>query len=127
MICAVHAFLGGAIGTCARRHSTAFLAGVGSHLLADLLPHRDYPVRVEVPLALRAVATVGLIAGPRSTAFAGAVGGTAPDLENLGNQRKCFPTHHDAQHGRKIRQVWPQVLLAAACLGVIVWKGRRVR
>ena len=122
MICAVHALLGGAIGACARRRSTAFLAGVGSHLLADLLPHCDYPVKVEVPMALGAVAAVGLIAGTRSTAFAGAVGGAAPDLENLGNQPKYFPTHRDARHGTRTKKVWPQVLLAAGCCGLILWK-----
>jgi hypothetical protein len=129
MICAAHAILAGAVGTLARRRRTAFVAGVGTHLIADLLPHRDFDIATETALAIAAVTAIGGAAGFHSPAFAGALGGVAPDLENglvrAGLvKRPHFPTHTGI-HGRATRGVASQALLAGALFGFIVWNTRR--
>lgn len=129
MTCAAHALLAGAIGALARRRSRAFLAGVGSHLLADLVPHRDFAPALELLLVAAALAAVGGAAGFTSPAFAGAVGGVAPDAENGfvaagATGRLCFPTHRGV-HGRARREVWPQVLLSAAAFALILQRSAR--
>ena len=129
MTCAAHAILAGAVGAIARSRSRAFLAGVGTHLLADLVPHRDFGPAVELVMVAAALAAVGRVAGFDSPAFAGSVGGAAPDLENgldaLGMaQCPCFPTHRHL-HGRRVREVWSQIAVSCAAFGVILWRGRQ--
>jgi hypothetical protein len=127
MMAAVHALVGGAIGRYARRPAPALLGGAVSHLLADLVPHRDYPLPIELPIML---GTLGLLAvrhGAGSPAFLGAVGGVLPDVENglhmLGvvpERAKIFPTHSGLlPHGRPIRSIGNQMLLAAAALWLL--------
>ncbi len=115
----------------AHRRSRAFLAGVGSHLLADLAPHRDFTPALELLLMAGALAAVGGAAGFRSSAFAGALGGVAPDVENgfaaAGvASRPLFPTHRGV-HGRSSRGLWTQIVLSGAAFAFILWQGRRNR
>jgi hypothetical protein len=123
--------LAGAVGAIARSRGRAFLAGVATHLLADLVPHRDFSLPVEAAMAAAALMAVGRAAGFDSPAFAGAVGGVAPDVENalaaLGViERPCFPSHRGA-HGRPVREVASQVALSCAAFEVILWQARRDR
>jgi hypothetical protein len=106
--------------------AAAFAAGAFSHLVCDLIPHKDYDLTVEAPLAAAALLAIGIRGGIRSTQFAGALGAIAPDFENglavlgvIDRKNTIFPTHNDAVpwfvgHGRKVSTPWPQVILAAA-------------
>ena len=49
-------------------------AGVVTHLLCDLVPHRDYDITVEAPLALAMLIFLGARYGKRSPQFWGAIG-----------------------------------------------------
>ena len=129
MICAVHAVVGAALGTLSGSRGGAFVSGVATHLLGDLLPHKDFDPKVEAPLL---AATMGLLAwrcGLTSPAFAGAVGGVLPDVENaawmtglIPQSAVRFPTHVEdgKHHGPKAASAWPQGILAAACLAVVL-------
>lgn len=104
----------------------SWLAGVCSHLLADLVPHRDYDLPVELPLL---GATLGFVAwrfGIDSPQMAGAIGAITPDFENgfgrlgLLPGGTVFPTHTQRKwfigHGRKVKSPLPQIVLALVCL-----------
>ncbi len=127
----VHACIGAALGSQTQNHKSAFGAGVGSHFIADLLPHRDYELQVEAPLALTALSLIALRYGVTSNEMSGAVGGIAPDVEN-GLERlgvlpaTVFPTHTRFSwfvgHGKKIDSPLPQVLIALACIAVLEYK-----
>ncbi|HEX5322838.1 MAG TPA: hypothetical protein VFW40_03570 [Capsulimonadaceae bacterium] len=125
MMAWVHAAVGAALGGRVGNKPGALAGGVASHLICDLLPHRDYEMPVELPLL---AGTMGFIAwryGARSTQMAGAVGAILPDIEN-GLERlnivsgTLFPTHTKQSwfigHGRKVESPLPQVCLAALCL-----------
>jgi hypothetical protein len=127
MMAAVHALLGGAFGRYARCSAPALLGGVLSHLLADLLPHKDYPLPIELPMMLGALGFLAARHGARSPTFMGAVGGVLPDIENglymLGvvpKRAMVFPTHSGLlPHGRPIPSIGNQVLLAAMALWLL--------
>ncbi|UCH34378.1 MAG: hypothetical protein JSV65_17925 [Armatimonadota bacterium] len=128
MICAVHAIIAGAVGASARSRSRAFIAGVGTHLLADLAPHRDFSPPVELLMTAAALGAIGGVSGFNSAAFAGAIGGVAPDIENglaaLGVLAEpCFPTHRGA-HGRRTPGVLAQVAISAVAFGFLVRHAR---
>ena len=133
MICAVHAVVGAAVGKLVGSRAGAFAAGVATHFVGDLLPHKDFDPKVEAPLLLGALGLLANRCGVDSPEFAGAVGGVLPDAENaaaivglLPHDRKVFPTHapDDAFHGPKTRSAWPQAVAAAFCL-VYVLSGKR--
>jgi len=114
--------LAAAVGALSRERGRAFLAGIGTHLVTDLLPHRDFSVPLEMLFMAAALATVGGVAGFDSTAFAGAIGGVAPDAENglvaAGLiDRPCFPTHREV-HGRRTTEAVSQVALSCAAFGL---------
>lgn len=121
--------LAGAVGALSRDRGRAFLAGIGTHLVTDLLPHRDFSVPLEMLLMAAALATVGGIAGFDSPAFAGAVGGVAPDAENglvaaRLIKRPCFPTHQEV-HGRRTKEAVSQMALSCAAFGLALWYAGR--
>ncbi|MDX1933017.1 MAG: hypothetical protein SFU56_10460 [Capsulimonadales bacterium] len=131
MIAAVHALVGAAIGKVAGEPKGALMAGFGSHLLCDLLPHRDFPVQVEAPLLAATMSVLAWKCGPDSPEFVGACAAVAPDIENAAMLAGIIPPEamrypsHLGVHGRKTESVLPQVLLAAACLGFVLFKARR--
>ncbi len=125
MICAVHAVIGAALGRASGGPPQAFVAGVASHLIGDLTPHKDFPARVELPLLAITISLIALIFGIKSPEFWGAVGGFAPDFENaawmagLIKQEGCrFPTHvHGGKyHAPALRTALPQAALVLGCL-----------
>jgi len=131
MTCAAHAILAAAVGALTRSRSRAFLAGIGTHLVSDLIPHRDFSPPVEMALTAAALMAVGGIAGFDSPAFAGAVGGVAPDAEHglavAGiTRRPCFPTHRGV-HGRRAAEAISQVAVSCAAFGLAMWRSRRSR
>ena len=125
MICAVHAVIGAALGKAAGHPGKAFAAGVASHLIGDLTPHKDLPAKVELPLLAVTISAIAWVFGVKSPQFWGAVGGFAPDFENaawmfgLTKPESCrFPTHRDngKYHAPALKTAVPQLLLVAACL-----------
>lgn len=129
MICAVHALVGAAVGKGCGRKRSAFAVGVVTHLVGDLLPHKDFDPKVEAPLLAATLAFLAWRCGVRSPEFAGALGAVAPDVENaLGIARIIprefmrFPTHleNGRYHGPKTQSALPQGLLAAACLAFVL-------
>lgn len=133
MIAAVHAVVGAAIGRLTGNRTAAFGIGVVSHLLCDLLPHRDLDPKVEAPLLAVTLGAIAAVTGVDSPEVAGAVGAISPDFENAATvyglvprEKMVFPSHQgDHSHGPKIDTVLPQVALAAACLAVVFWPRRR--
>lgn len=123
MIGAVHASIGAAIGTFCGRKSTAFVAGLVSHAIADALPHHDYPPKVEVPLMAGTVLLIGALKGFNSPKFWGALGAISPDTEHglaaaglMRFDKEVFPTHSNNAklHGRCSSERVSQAVIAAA-------------
>jgi len=129
MICAVHACIGAAVGRLIGRQDGAIAAGVATHLLADLMPHKDFDPKVEAPLLAVTMAFLGWRFGVKSPEFLGAAGAVAPDVENaasrvglLAADKMRFPTHlGESRHGPKVGSALPQGILAAVCLGFVLW------
>lgn len=127
MVC-VHAALGAAIGRRAVSRKTAFMAGSLSHLVCDLVPHKDYPLFVEAPLAALVFFYLTVRYGVTSRQLAGAAGAIAPDFENalsvlkiVPHEKTVFPTHNETSawfvgHGRKVRSPLSQICLAVLAL-----------
>jgi hypothetical protein len=123
MIGAVHATIGAAIGALCKRKSSAFVAGVISHVVADALPHHDFPPKVEVPLVAATVLLIGKFKGFDSPEFWGALGAIAPDSEHglalalgTGFDHELFPTHMAGAkfHGCNSNERLSQLIMAAA-------------
>ncbi len=128
MICAVHAAVGGALGRLIGRRDASFAVGVASHLLCDLMPHKDFAPQVEAPLLAATLATIALRRGIDSPELLGAVGAIVPDLENAAQtvglipaHAMRFPTHRGEHcHGPKVASALPQGVLAAVCLAFVL-------
>ncbi len=120
--------VGAAVGKFAGKRPGAFAAGVATHLIGDLLPHKDFDPKTEAPLLAVTLGIIALRFGVRSPEFAGAVGGIAPDFENaaavtglIGREQMRFPTHlGDDKHGPKVGSAWPQAVLVAACAAYLL-------
>jgi hypothetical protein len=125
---AVHALIGAAIGSLLKNRGNAFAAGVVSHAVADILPHKDYGPEVEVPLMAAAIAAIGKWRGVDSPEMCGALGAILPDAEHalllsgaITAEQEIFPTHikdgiyHGADSGERISQL----LIAAAAVCVL--------
>ena len=133
MICAVHAIVGAAVGRIAGRKGGAFAAGIATHLLGDLLPHKDFDPKIEAPLLAVTLGFLGWRFGLKSPEFAGAFGGVAPDFENAASvvgliprDAMRFPTHRgDDKHGPKVNSALPQGILVAVCLMFLLWPRKK--
>lgn len=119
--------IGAAIGSLIKNKPGSFTAGIVSHVLADLLPHRDFNPAVEVPLMAGTMAAIAGLHGVDSPEFLGALGAIAPDTEHalsitgfITNEQKVFPTHMDdgKYHGTDSGEHLSQTLVAliAACI-----------
>ncbi len=127
MVC-VHAAVGAGLGGLLRRPGAAFAAGVASHLLCDLVPHKDYDITVEAPLAAVMFSYLAWRYGIRSPQFLGAWGAVSPDAENalekfgvIAHEKTFFPTHNESVpwsvgHGAKVESALPQAALALIAL-----------
>ena len=125
MIVAIHALTGAALGRLCRSRPEAFVAGAVSHLIGDMLPHRDLGLAEEAFLAGGALALIAAVKGSDSREFVGACGAIAPDIENvvgraldLPDERLLLPTHNK-HHGREVGSLRGQVALALCCLAVL--------
>lgn len=133
MIGAVHASIGAAIGSLSRTKVGAFAAGVVSHLIADLIPHRDLPPKVEIPLMAAALTGIAAWRGVDSPELWGALGGIAPDAEHallvpglITTDQEVFPTHlkDGKYHGPDSGERWSQALIVLAAVAVVAVGGR---
>jgi hypothetical protein len=133
LICAVHAVVGATVGKIVRRRPAAFFAGVASHLICDLLPHKDFDPLVEAPLLAITLSLIGARFGPLSPELIGAAGAVAPDLENAASHvglleadKMRFPSHRgDHQHGPKVSSALPQGILAVVCILFLLFSGKK--
>lgn len=124
MMAWVHASVGAAIGRFTDNAPIAFGLGVVSHMLCDLLPHRDLTPREEAPLLGVAMTAIAARNGILSPEVAGAVGAVVPDVENAASMfgvipasAMRFPSHQgEHSHGPKMRTVETQIVLAGICL-----------
>ncbi len=135
MVC-VHAAVGAMLGAGIKRPVPAVAGGVASHLLCDLVPHKDYDIKIEAPLALAMFTYLGLRYGLRSPQFWGAVGAVLPDGENalallqiIPEDRTFFPTHNKSApwyvgHGEAIESPASQIALTIIAL-LLADAGRR--
>lgn len=122
-----HALVGGAIGRLVRRPLRAFLVGIASHALADVLPHVDYRGRPWLLLdgcATLVVLALAVFTG-RPGVVAGALGGIALDLElafraRNPHPRGLFPSHRFAHRARSRREgLAAELLLAAGTMATL--------
>jgi hypothetical protein len=125
MMAWTHAAIGAAIGSQSPTKEKAFAAGMVSHGIADLVPHRDFDMKIEVPLLGFMLALIAWRFGLKSKQLWGAIGGFSPDIENgleiLGViPEAVYPTHTKRPwfvgHGRKVKSILPQMLLILLCL-----------
>ena len=123
----VHASVGAALGSRIKNRGLAFAAGVVSHMICDLAPHRDFELPAEAAMVSIALGAIAVRHGIDSPEMAGALGAISPDFENglerLGVIRgTVFPTHTDQSwsvgHGRRIESPISQIVLACACLAL---------
>lgn len=124
----VHAAVGAMVGTGIGKRGGALAGGAASHLLCDLVPHRDYDLKIEAPLALAMFVYLGVRYGANSPQVWGAAGGVLPDGENalavlglVGEDKTWFPTHNKSApwyvgHGLRVESPLPQVALALIAL-----------
>lgn len=129
MVC-IHAAVGAAVGASVGRRRAALIAGIASHLICDLIPHRDYDIKLEAPLAAAMFAYLAKRYGIDSPQFVGAAGAVLPDAENalavlgiIPRTSMVFPTHNEtrpwfAGHGEAIESPMSQIALAAIALGI---------
>ena len=129
MVC-VHALTGAVLARFCKNRKRAFLLGFASHLVEDMLPHRDLDPPVEAALAAGALALIGGTQGVNSREFSGAVGAVTPDIENavarllkISDEKLLLPSHNQ-YHGPKIASLHSQSLLAVACLAVLLSESR---
>lgn len=110
------------------------LLGLGSHLLLDVVPHRDFEdYRIEILLWLAAMAVLAVGGGMTLPITLAGLFAVLPDLENLlwklGRLRdgqKIFPGHRPGwlRHGRETG-AWSVVLQIGFTVAVVVFLVRR--
>ena len=110
----VHAALGAAIGRFCKHPALAFVVGVGSHIVGDVIPHHDMDIG-ETPLVFGTLAQIGRVHGWKSPQFWGALGAVCPDFEHIPYElkkdprryapmkEKIIPTHN----GKLPHNKWP--------------------
>lgn len=114
----------------------ALAAGVATHLLGDLLPHKDFEPKIEAPLLAVTLGVLAWRCGVDSPEFVGALGGVAPDLENaarvtglISADQMRFPSHigEGRYHGPRTASAWPQAVGAALCAVYVLGVAKRKR
>ena len=128
MMVSVHAAVGAMLGAGLKNPLAAIVSGASSHLLCDLVPHKDYDIKIEAPLALAMFTYIGCRFGLRSPQFWGAVGAVLPDAENalallgvIREDQTLFPTHNKSAawyvgHGNAVDSPIPQIALTLISL-----------
>lgn len=124
---ATHASIGAALGALTKDPKKAFVAGVLSHVVADMLPHRDFDPKVEAVLLTGTMSFILKRYGINSPQFWGAVGAIAPDFEHLllvsgiiRQEDEIFPTHANLGewHGRVSDERISQLVIFIASMTI---------
>ncbi len=131
-----HVVIGAAAGSLVAGVPTAIVAGVASHVLADMVPHHDYNTTraglTDTALTLGLIC-LGLWTRMTAPVMAGAVAAAVPDIEiglrHLGARTGplLFPSHSGLiPHGRSSRTVgaWLQGAAVAGSLLVLLSRWR---
>ncbi len=126
MIVAIHALMGAALGRLTRTRTQAALLGAASHIVADMLPHRDLEIPQEAGLLGGALAIIVATRGVDSNEFAGALGAVLPDLENIVGRvcgvpvEKLLLPSHSRCHGPMSDGFEGQIALALVGLAAVL-------
>jgi hypothetical protein len=125
MIAAVHALMGAMLARFCDTSTQAALLGGASHVVADMLPHRDLDLPEEAFLLAGALTVICAIRGSDSREFAGALAAVFPDVENvigrvrrLPDEELLLPTHRHL-HGPETRSLLPQLALATLGFAIL--------
>ncbi|MBN1164206.1 MAG: hypothetical protein JXB45_06485 [Candidatus Krumholzibacteriota bacterium] len=126
-----HFAAGALLGAFSPHVALAPVVGLGSHIVLDVIPHRDFEnMKVEIGLGILALAVL-LAGGVYSWAvILGGLAAVLPDLENLlwklgkiRENQKIFPGHVGfIPHGKpagKINLILQFILSAAALIFLI--------
>ena len=128
MMVAVHAAIGALCGAGIQNKPGAVVGGAASHLICDMVPHRDYPIKIEAPLAAVMFGYLIWRYGLNSPQVWGALGAVLPDGENalyvlglLPGEWRVFPTHNEKSpyyigHGQAIESPASQAVLSVLAL-----------
>ena len=130
MMGSIHAALGAALGSRIKNKPLAFVAGLASHLVGDMIPHHDMGP-LEAPLVFGTVALVGHKHGWNSPEFLCSVGAILPDLEHIPAElrkdprrhepmpEKIFPTHNN----RVTHAKWPFPVALGIVMNIVLYLG----
>jgi len=129
-----HVAAGALAGAYAPNLYLAPVFGLGSHVVLDMIPHHDFEkMKVEIILALVAIALLAAAGAMAPPVILGVLFGILPDLENLlwktGRIRadqKIFPGHvgvlkHGAPAG--ISSIYLQAAFSLLAVAFLVWRG----
>ena len=105
-----HTCLNAAAGGMFKKPLAAAIAGLASHVLLDLLPHKDISAhKAEGTAVLLLLGIVGSSCGWSSPSFWCAMGGVLPDVEQVlpwtdpkRGRRRYFPTHSPQFHSLQL-------------------------
>jgi len=136
LIGAVHACIGACVGSFFKNKGSALAAGVVSHAVADVIPHKDFDPVIEAPLLVATLWGIAKWRGVDSPEFCGAIGAISPDIEHglgivglITNEQKVFPTHvsDGILHGPESDERWSQLIIATASLITVAVRGPKSR
>lgn len=125
-----HVAIGAALGAVAPCPGAALALGAAAHVPADLVSHHDFDRIVELLLAAAALFLYTWLGDFRPAILLGAIGGAAPDIENLfrarrsETPRKYFPSHSGLLRHGGARGRWDlavQLGVAAIMAAWVVW------
>lgn len=135
-MCVFTHFAAGALaGSLVPVAAVAPFIGLGSHLLLDVLPHRDFEnYRIEIVLWLAAMAALLAGGGMTLAILLGGLAAVLPDLENLlwklgliRDGQKIFPGHRPGliRHGREAGagSLVLQVVFSVAVIAYLIGRG----
>lgn len=132
----VHAALGAALGRFIKNKPLAFVAGVASHFVGDIVPHHDMGAG-ETPIVFGTMARIVQQHGWNSPQFWGALGAICPDFEHIPAElrkdprrfeamdEKLFPTHNNkVQHADwPHEEYWGVIMQIALYIGGLYLAG----
>jgi hypothetical protein len=125
-----HVAVGAALGAVAPHPAAALALGAAAHVPADLISHHDFERLVELLLAAAALLLYTWLGDFKPAILLGAIGGAAPDLENLfrvrrgGAAGKYFPSHSGFLRHGGARGTWDaaaQLGVAAVMAAWVIW------
>jgi hypothetical protein len=126
-----HAAVGALAGAFSPTTYLAPLAGLASHVVLDVIPHRDIDMmRYELLFAAAAIAVIAVGGGLEPKVFLGIVFALIPDIENLlwklgaiRDDQKIFPGHGKLiPHGRIVGRgnLLVQLIASAAAVAIVL-------